>query len=248
VMSAKTVPVEHTPRRPIHLWVWVTLFCLLTLVRCGAPAEVPPTQTNDTEQALTAEPGSQQASSEQASPTATWPEIKAMFEKGIRHYNTGQFDQAIAQFVAILEKDPSNLNARSNLGAAYFNTGKLNAALHEFEVANSQAPDDAEILYNLGAARLALGNINQALEAFEKAVEIAPTLPDVHIGLGTAYIMRGEQEAGVRELQRALELAPNAPWRTIVENQIKNARQSGEVTSLPPRLTPTAEPAPAGTK
>jgi tetratricopeptide (TPR) repeat protein len=152
---------------------------------------------------------------------------KDHFDLGIVHYGKGQLDKAIDEFAYVLEQDPFDLNARTNLGASYFRKGDLAAALREFQAAHSQAPDDAEILYNLGAVKLSMGNIEPALKDFQAAEQLSPDLPDVHVGLGNLYMLQGEKAAGLKELQKALELAPNAPWRPIVEQQIRDA-QIGE--------------------
>ena len=209
-----------------HLLIIACLLCLAS-ASCG----VIPTAEPAAQPTTTKSPASQgdTGGTHTRQPVSVQPSIdtKNQFELGITYYSKGQFDKAIEQFASVLKQDPSDLNARSNLGASYFRTGELVAALREFEAAHSQAPNDAEILYNLGAVKLSMGNTESALKDFKTAEQLSPDLPDIHIGLGNLYLLQGEKAAGLKELQKALELAPNAPWRPIVEKQIRDA-QMGE--------------------
>ena len=246
-MSEFSAISHDSQRHAFVLFVLIATSCSLLLVRCGAPSKVTPVHTAVAEPAPTVQPAA-------AIGTPPTPmdlsslDVKAMFDEGIGYYNARQFDQAIDRFVEILEMEPSNLNARSNLGAAYFNTGKLEDALREFELAHAQDPTDAEILYNLGATRLGLGDLNQAMQDFQNTVRMDPDLPDVHIGLGNAYIMQGDIEAGIEELEKALQLAPDAPWHSIIQSQIRSATQRAAATSLPPLPSPTSGLAPTETE
>lgn len=214
-----------SPRHKVKHPQLVMLACLICLVSvaCGAvplgEAPVRPT----TEESLASDAGARQTLSSSTPSEPLSVDARKEFEKGIALYTDGQFDEAINQFTSVLEQDPSNLNARSNLGASYFRKGELAAALHEFELAHSQAPDDAEILHNLGAVKLTMGDTQSALKDFKTAEQMSPDLADIHVGLGNLYLVLGEEQEGVRELRTALELAPDASWRPIVEKQIRDA-------------------------
>lgn len=205
------------------------LVCILLLTlafsSCGSPDVMPAGGPTD----MIAPPDPKSVDDLQRAPaveqTQTTEDIQALFDLGLNSYNNGQFDEAIQAFEAVLEQDPSHLNARSNLGAAYFRAGDLEAALREFKLAHNQAEDDAEILYNLGAVKLGLSDVEGASQDFQTVQQLEPNLPDLHVGLGNIHLLQGDDEAAVRELQKAIELAPDAPWRPIIEAQIQTIQQ-----------------------
>jgi len=84
-------------------------------------------------------------------------------------------DQAIAQYKDYLEKDPTNPDARVDMGICYFEKQQYDAAIREMERAVRDAPDHQLGHYNLGIVNLNAGNLEAARTWFEKARDIDPT-------------------------------------------------------------------------
>jgi len=84
-------------------------------------------------------------------------------------------DQAIAQYKDYLGKDPTNPDARVDLGICYFELQQYDAAIQEMERAVRDAPDHQLGHYNLGIVNLNAGNPEAARTWFEKARDLDPS-------------------------------------------------------------------------
>ena len=88
-----------------------------------------------------------------------------------------RFEEARTRARAILQKDPSNLEALILLGNAVAGLGDLPSAVQITERAIAADPEREGIQVNLGALQLARGNQKEAEEAFTTAVRLNPKSP-----------------------------------------------------------------------
>lgn len=89
--------------------------------------------------------------------------------KGIVLYREGKYGLAFTEFVDSVISDPSNVNARFNLGVAYQLQGRYGEAIVEFQKALKIA-DMPRIHVMLGAVYVMQGRYNDALEEFNNVV------------------------------------------------------------------------------
>src|SRR5271165_5459485 len=62
------------------------------------------------------------------------------FSRAVALHQAGDFDGAIREYRAALDVDPSNFQARSNLGAALAHTGRYEEAIAAYRQAITTAP------------------------------------------------------------------------------------------------------------
>ena len=120
-----------------------------------------------------------------------------------------QFDEARTRARAMLQKDPSNLEALILLGNAVAGLGDLPNAVQITERAIAADPQRGGTRVNLGALQLAHGNEKEAEEAFTTAVQLNPKSSSAHFALGNFYQHLGKNEAAEQAFQRALALGPD---------------------------------------
>jgi len=92
------------------------------------------------------------------------------FARGIALYRAGDFDGAIREYRAALALDPSNFEARSNLGVALTRIGHYEEAVTVYRQALENAPPAVtdHLRMNLALAYYKSGQISEAASLFEE--------------------------------------------------------------------------------
>lgn len=90
-----------------------------------------------------------------------WAQPDEQFERANQMYADGQFEEAIAQYEAVLQSGLEAPELYYNLGNAYYRQGLLPAAILNYERALLLAPHDKDVRYNLN---LAYGQITDKIE------------------------------------------------------------------------------------
>jgi len=100
------------------------------------------------------------------------------------YHDVRLFPKAIAMYERYIEIDPSNADARVDLGTSYFemsfeDTSRrgeyLAAAKEAMEKALTYVPRHQLALFNLGIVRFHTGEIDEALDSFKKCVMVDST-------------------------------------------------------------------------
>jgi superkiller protein 3 len=134
------------------------------------------------------------------------PSVTERFEQGNEYARQGDFEQAITEYEAVLEAEPDNVSAMTNLGVALYNVGRLDEAVAQYQDALEIAPNDADIHSNLGAAYVQKGQLQDALVEYEQAVDLQPDLAQAHFGLGVIYVELARNDEAIAAFERFLEL------------------------------------------
>jgi tetratricopeptide (TPR) repeat protein len=97
-------------------------------------------------------------------------------EKGIRAYETGQYDQALKEFDEAKKELPSSAAVEFNRGNALFKLGRKDEAQEAYDqVTQTDRTDLREKdYYNLGNAWAELGKPKEAIAAYRKALTLDP--------------------------------------------------------------------------
>jgi Flp pilus assembly protein TadD len=120
-----------------------------------------------------------------------------------------KYQTAEKQYQTILEKDPNNLDALSNLGVVYFRTGKTRAAESTLKQALAIAPNDDHVLTTLGIVHYRQSRFDEALKELRKAIEINPNSATAHNYLGITASQKGRQQEAEKEMLQAIAKDPN---------------------------------------
>lgn len=123
----------------------------------------------------------------------------------------GRLDEAIEQFLRIIEKNPNYGPAYSNLGAAYYQKGQLDKAIETFKKAIELNLNDKAAHINLGNAYTDAGKYDEAIAEHKKVIELAPNDAEAFMNLGVAFSQKGDIEEGINQFKRAISLNPYHP-------------------------------------
>jgi tetratricopeptide (TPR) repeat protein len=116
---------------------------------------------------------------------------------GVARLEQYDYASAIAAFRSALERRPSLVIARVNLGIALLYDGQLDAASREVQLAAASLPDAPQPLFILGLIARASGRLNEAGAAFQKVMALDPADVGSRVQLGQVRLAeRRFAEAG----------------------------------------------------
>jgi tetratricopeptide (TPR) repeat protein len=114
------------------------------------------------------------------------------FNRGVRAWDKGQYDEAQRLFSDALHLDPGYAQARVNLGAVYAKTGLPEQALDQYEQALMLEPNVPVLHSNKAAALVMLGRWEEAEQAARRALQLDPRSIDANYMLGIALMKQGK--------------------------------------------------------
>jgi curved DNA-binding protein CbpA len=102
--------------------------------------------------------------------------MEALFELGETYFLGEEWQAAIDWFTRVLELDPNNVHARTDVGTANFNLGRFEDAKASWLAGLEAAPDDVQLHYNMGFlyANVEPADYTAAAAEWTKVVELSP--------------------------------------------------------------------------
>lgn len=92
-----------------------------------------------------------------------------LFENATKAYNNGKYEDAVENYLKILENEEHSASLYYNLGNSYYKLNQIAPSIYYYEKALLLTPNDSEIKNNLSFAR------NMALDSFNEIPENAIT-------------------------------------------------------------------------
>jgi Flp pilus assembly protein TadD len=135
--------------------------------------------------------------------------VQQMVRIAQENIEEGKYRAAEKQYRKILETDPNNLDALSNLGIVYIRTGRVRSAESTLKKARALAPNDDFVLTTLGIVHYRQSRFDDALTELRKAIEINPNSAIAHNYLGITASQKGRQEEAEKEILQAIAKNPN---------------------------------------
>jgi tetratricopeptide (TPR) repeat protein len=124
------------------------------------------------------------------------PDADTLFGRGVQLHQQGDLVGAIEAYQASLDKDPSRVDARSNLGAAYAALGRYEDAVGHYRAVLAKVPDQVQVRFNLAVALYKAARLKDAAEELEKVATQQPANRNAVLLLANCRAQLGDQ-AGV---------------------------------------------------
>lgn len=101
---------------------------------------------------------------------------ETIIKTGNAYFDVGQFEQAEKWYLRALEKNPSDINARTDLGITFVERANpdLERAIKEFQTSLQKNPNHEPTLYNLAVAYLKKGDVEKTKETMRKLETVNP--------------------------------------------------------------------------
>jgi len=119
--------------------------------------------------------------------------------------------QQMLQLEMLVQKEPDNVEAWTNLGHLYFDSDKADKAIVAYSKSLELKPDNADVLTDLGVMYRRAGNPQQAVASFDKAIEINSKHETARFNKGIVqYYDLKDQEGAIKSWQDLVALNPMA--------------------------------------
>ncbi len=134
-------------------------------------------------------------------------------------------EKAISSYQKVLEKNPENLNAKTDLGLCYAEgtAAPMKGILLLKEVVTKN-PEHEMAQFNLGILSVKSGQHDKAIERFQKVLEINPLNNEARFLLGRTYFAMGNNDFALKNLNMIRESEDprlNEEVKNLI-NQINN--------------------------
>ena len=134
---------------------------------------------------------------------------KSLYQRSQKEIDAKNYVQAIATLRQVVDSDPKDFPAWSDLGMIYFVVQKDNdAAEKAYLSALTARPNYFQALLNLGRVQMAKKNYEGAIESLEASLKIEPKSASANYFLGLAYLQVKKGSKAVGYLNEALALDP----------------------------------------
>lgn len=129
-------------------------------------------------------------------------------EKAKNLLSDNKLDEAKIIFHQILENDPDNYKAHTNVGAISLKQNKLDDAEKNFRKAINLKPDFEIAFYNLGIVQKKLGKLDAAEKSFKKAINLKENYVEAYTNLGNIYLKLKRLEEAKKCFEKAIKYKP----------------------------------------
>ena len=123
-------------------------------------------------------------------------------------YNSGRFQEVVAQAEALVAQYPSSFVVWNILAAGQKALGRLAEAEKGFRKAAELNPTYAGAYNNMGNALREQGKLDEAIVAYHRALEIKPAYAEAYNNMGNALKEQGKLDEAIAAYHRALEIKP----------------------------------------
>jgi tetratricopeptide (TPR) repeat protein len=132
---------------------------------------------------------------------------------GRAYYTQSRLAEARKAFLTVLDLDPRDVKAESNLGLIFESEAKPDEAIKAYREAitwqQANPHPNEQPLVNLGSLLTQQGRIEEAIPYLEKAAALAQNSGFCHLKLGVAYLRARQLGRARRELEQATQLEPD---------------------------------------
>jgi tetratricopeptide (TPR) repeat protein len=132
-----------------------------------------------------------------------------LYERALKEINKNDLVKATATLRSLVEADPKDFQAWTELGMVYFIQKNFAGAESSYGKAIELKPDGVTALVSLGRVRLAQKNHEGAIKMFEDALKADPKSATAYYFLGEGYLALKKGSVAIEHLNQAIKLDPN---------------------------------------
>ncbi len=122
---------------------------------------------------------------------------------------TSYWNDSATLWTHVLQVNPENHVAHSNLGLVLAENGQIESAITHFEKALEIQPLYADAYNNMGTALSRTGRTREAIAQYRKALALDAEHPQMQNNLGIALAQNGQVSEALPHFRKAIELKPD---------------------------------------
>jgi Tfp pilus assembly protein PilF len=144
-------------------------------------------------------------------PASTVPASPAVdhFALAVRYQSLGDFEQALRHYLAVLDADAFNVEARNNLGLLYHDRGMVNESVEQLRKAVSINPQYLKARSNLAVVLMDAGRVAEARAELREALRLDPRNVDLLVNMALIEKSDHQPDAAIETLLRAIGYQPS---------------------------------------
>ena len=126
-------------------------------------------------------------------------------------HQKGNFDNAIADYRAALNRNPKLSAALQGLGDSYFRKSEFHSAIKAYSEAlavEKKSEKKSELFNSRGLAQFNIGEFSSAIKDFVEAIKVNPKFSSAYNNRGIAYTMSKQFESAIKDFTKAIEIDP----------------------------------------
>lgn len=128
---------------------------------------------------------------------------------GKAYLNDEKVEKANSAFIKAVEKEPDNMEIRTEIGNAYLDKGLDNKAEEIFKEAINIQPDNIHLYNRMAIALRKQNKHNDAIDLYVKALGVAPKDEGLYYNLARALGESGQKPKALKALNKALSIDPD---------------------------------------
>ncbi|MFA6316182.1 MAG: tetratricopeptide repeat protein [Elusimicrobiota bacterium] len=133
---------------------------------------------------------------------------RALYLRGLAHFQLKNYGRAVADLSAASTLDPSLAGVRYQVGVARLELGDPLAALSDFDACLKLRPGSPEVLYQRSAALRVLGLDAEAERMLDEALGVRPDFHPALLARGYLRKSRDDRQGSLSDFDRAIALRP----------------------------------------
>lgn len=138
-------------------------------------------------------------------------EASARLQQAFAAHREGRLEEASRLYQAVIERDPRQAAALTNLGTVMLQLGRTPEALRWLDASLAVKPDQPAALGNRAGVLRVLGRLDEALASALAATACRPDYADGHNTQGLLLTEMGRPDQALAALDQATALAPGQP-------------------------------------
>lgn len=183
-----------------------------------------------------------------APPAAAEPAFLDPSGAGAFAYAAGDYETALTQYQAAIDRNPDDAESHSNLGQMLVRVKRVEEAIPHFDRAIAILPQRWAYHFNRARALALLERWDEAIAGYRHAQQLFPDDYATAFNLAQTLHRKGDETAAVQQYLRAIELDPSDPTFRLalgisyerLERRADAAAAYGEYLRLSPNA-PDAE-------
>jgi cytochrome c-type biogenesis protein CcmH/NrfG len=133
--------------------------------------------------------------------------------------------QRIAALQQIVQRDPKNVQAWTQLGNDYFDTQQPQKAIEAYERALELQPGNPDVLTDQGVMYRAIGQFDRAVQNFQKANQANPQHMQSLFNMGIVYAYDLKQpDKAIAAWNKVVQTSPSSPQAVQARTHIEQVK------------------------